>query len=184
MDTKLKNFFKAQFLRNKGSFIELPVLEGIKISSSSANLYKKKNRNDLCLFYFENGASHASVFTKSKIFSECIKWNKQPKSKKIKILFINTKNANTLTGKQGYNSLKIIRKVISEKLKINERECYFASTGVIGERFPIEKIKNALPNLIKKNKNSSAASWLQAAKAIMTTDTISKLSKNYFFFKK
>ena len=180
MDLKLKKYFKTLFLKNKGSFLDLPVLDGIKISSSSANLYKNKTRNDLCLFYFENGVNHAAVFTKSKIFAECIKWNKLPKSKKIKVLFINTKNANTLTGKQGFNSLKTICKEISKKLNINDRECYFASTGVIGERFPIEKIKKAIPKLIEKNKKSSARNWLQAAKAIMTTYTMPKLSRNFF----
>ncbi len=184
MNLKLRKYFKSQFLKNKGSFIDLPVLDGVKISSSTANLYKKKNRNDLCLFYFENGASHAAVFTKSKVFAECIKWNKQPKQKKIKALFINTKNANTLTGKQGFNSLKIIRKEISKKLNFQDKECYFASTGVIGEKFPIEKIKKAIPKLIEKNKNSLARDWLNAAKAIMTTDTIPKLSKNSFFLNK
>ena len=184
MDLKLKKYFKTQFLKNNGSFIDLPVLDGVKISSSTANLYKKKNRKDLCLFYFENGASHAAVFTKSKVFAECIKWNKKPKTKKIKVLFINTKNANALTGKQGFNSLKIIRKEISKKLNIKDKECYFASTGVIGEKFPIQKIRKAIPKLIQKNKISSATNWLNAAKAIMTTDTIPKLSKNYFFLNK
>ena len=66
-------------------------------------------------------------------------------------------------------------------MNIKEKECYFASTGVIGERFPIQKIRKAIPKLIQKNKISSATNWLNAAKAIMTTDTIPKLSKNYFF---
>ena len=184
MNSKLKKYFKTQFLKKKGSFIDLPVIDGIKISSSSANLYKKKTRKDLCLFYFENGASHAGVYTKSKIFAECIKWNKQPKSKKIKVLFVNTKNANALTGRQGFNSLKMIRKKISEKLNIRESECYFASTGVIGERFPVEKIKKSIPKLIKENNITLAKSWLEAAKAIMTTDTMPKLSKTSFFINK
>ena len=55
MDLKLKKYFKTQFLKNNGSFIDLPVLDGVEISSSCANLYKKKNGKDLCL-YFENGA--------------------------------------------------------------------------------------------------------------------------------
>ena len=184
MDLKLKKYFKTQFLKNNGSFIDLPVLDGVKISSSCANLYKKRNRKDLCLFYFEDGACHAAVFTKSKVFAECIKWNKKPKTKKIKVLFINTKNANTLTGKQGFNSLKTIRKEISKKLNIKDKECYFASTGVIGEKFPIQKIRKAIPELIKNNKISSARNWLKAAKSIMTTDTIPKMCKNSFFLNK
>tara|TARA_B100000963_G_scaffold147636_1_gene128539 strand:+ start:69 stop:1331 length:1263 start_codon:yes stop_codon:yes gene_type:complete len=184
MDLKLKKYFKTQYLKNNGSFIDLPVLDGVKISSSTANLYKKKHRDDLCLFYFENGASHAAVFTKSKVFAECIKWNKKPKAKKIKVLFINTKNANALTGKQGFDSLKIIKKEISKKLNVRDKECYFASTGVIGEKFPIQKIRKAIPKLIKKNKTSSAKNWLNAAKSIMTTDTIPKMCKNSFFLNK
>ena len=80
MNSKLKKYFKTQFLKNKGSFVDLPLIDGIKISSSSANLYKKKSRNDLCLFYFENGASHAGVYTKSKVFAECIKCRRKNSS--------------------------------------------------------------------------------------------------------
>ena len=50
MDLKLKKYFKTQFLKNNGSFIDLPVLDGVKISSSTANLYKKKNRKRFMSF--------------------------------------------------------------------------------------------------------------------------------------
>ena len=69
-------------------------------------------------------------------------------------------------------------------MKFNFLNKIFGSTGVIGERFPIQKIRKAIPKLIQKNKISSATNWLNAAKAIMTTDTIPKLSKNYFFLNK
>ena len=58
------------------------------------------------MFYFRDGANYASVYTQSKIVSENIKWNQNIKSKKIKTLMVNTRNANAFTGKEGYKSLK------------------------------------------------------------------------------
>ena len=184
MDLKLKKFFKGLFLKKNGHFEDLPSIKGLKISSLSANLYKHK-REDLCFFYFKDGANHAGVFTKSRVAAECVKWNKLSKSNKIKALFVNTKNANALTGKQGFESLKKIQKKISNefKAKYKDKDFYFASTGVIGERFPIEKIGKKIPDLLKKLKPTSSNIWIKAAKAIMTTDTIAKLSFKTFKIK-
>ena len=183
MDLELKKFFKRHFLKKNGLFLDLPNIKGLKISTDSANLYKKKKREDLCLFYFEDGANHAGVFTKSTAVAECVKWNKLSKSNKVKFLFVNTKNANALTGKQGFNSLKKIQKKISNQIKAKDKEFYFASTGVIGERFPVEKIEKKIPDLINKIKPTSGKAWIKAAKAIMTTDTIAKLSCKTFKIK-
>ena len=183
MDLELKKFFKRHFLKKNGLFLDLPNIKGLKISTDSANLYKKKKREDLCLFYFEDGANHAGVFTKSTAAAECVKWNKLSKSNKVKFLFVNTKNANALTGKQGFNSLKKIQKKISNQIKAKDKEFYFASTGVIGERFPVEKIEKKIPDLINKIKPTSGKAWIKAAKAIMTTDTIAKLSCKTFKIK-
>jgi glutamate N-acetyltransferase/amino-acid N-acetyltransferase len=60
------------------------------------------------MFYFRDGANHASVYTQSKIVSENIKWNLNQKVKKYIHLLVNTRNANAFTGKQGYESLKKI----------------------------------------------------------------------------
>ena len=65
MDLKLKKFFKSHFLKKNGLFVDLPNIKGLKISTNSANLYKKKKKNDLYLFYFEDRANHAGLFTKS-----------------------------------------------------------------------------------------------------------------------
>ena len=98
-------------------------LDGLSISVTSANLYNN-NRDDLVLFYFRNGAEYASVYTKSKVISENIKWNKSIKSKKIKALLVNARNANCLTGTKGFNSLKEIAeeiaKLLTEKQKSDE----------------------------------------------------------------
>ena len=185
----INNFFDD---RNKNSkiadFQDLDHIDGVSVSTVSANLYNQK-RDDLVLFYFRDGASYASVFTQSNIVSENIKWNKKINSKKLRALLINTRNANALTGPSGFNAIKQLANVLSDKLtdKQNEDEEYpqeiksneilFACTGTIGEKFPIDKIKNAFPNLIKNLKyTQNKLIWIKAAMGIITTDTKPKLA--------
>tara|TARA_B100001250_G_scaffold79116_1_gene64987 strand:+ start:5198 stop:6553 length:1356 start_codon:yes stop_codon:yes gene_type:complete len=185
----INNFFDNKNKNSKISdFQDLDHLDGVSISTISAGLYEKK-RDDLVLFYFRDGASHASVFTQSKIISENLKWNLKTKSEKLKALLINTRNANALTGAQGFNSLKDLSFDLSKKLtekqfmdednpkKINPNEIIFACTGTIGEKFPLHKIKKNIPNLIQKIKyTQNKLIWMKAALGIMTTDTKPKLS--------
>ena len=116
MVINLGNFFNTKNKNSKISdFQDLDHLDGMAISVVNAKLYNPP-RDDLVLFYFRNGANFASLYTQSTITSENIKWNKQIKSKKIKALLINTRNANALTGKEGYNSLKKISLNLSKLL--------------------------------------------------------------------
>ena len=102
----INNFFDTRNKKSKiGDFQDLEHIDGLSISTVSAGLYEKK-RDDLVLFYFRDGANHASVYTQSKIISENIKWNHKINSKKLSAVLVNTRNANALTGLSGYNSLK------------------------------------------------------------------------------
>ena len=102
------NFFNSGSKKSKlGDFQDLEHVDGVSISTTSANLYNNE-RDDLVMFYFRKGAEHASVYTQSKIISENIKWNLNLKNKKINALLINTRNANGFTGKRGYQGLKDI----------------------------------------------------------------------------
>tara|TARA_B100001750_G_scaffold228670_1_gene223340 strand:+ start:39 stop:1337 length:1299 start_codon:yes stop_codon:yes gene_type:complete len=188
MDFSISNFFDRGKKTKTADFQDLEHIDGVSVSSVNCGLYEKK-RDDLVLFYFRDNASHASVFTKSKAISENIKWNKKIKSKKITALLINTRNANALTGEEGFNSLKKISSNLSALLtdkqkkdedypkKINSNEILFACTGTIGEKFPFEKILNRLPKLIEQIKyTQNKYIWLKAALGIMTTDTKPKLS--------
>ena len=106
MDFGINNFFDTKFKDSKiGHFQDLDHIDGLSISSISCGLYEKK-RDDLVLFYFRDGANFASVYTQSKLVSENIKWNKKIREKKVFGLLVNTRNANALTGSEGYNSLK------------------------------------------------------------------------------
>jgi len=189
MGINLTNFLSSK-LKNKKmiDFQDLDHIDGVGISTISADLYKNP-RDDLVMFYFRDGANHASVYTQSKIVSENIKWNLNQKSKKIYSLIVNTRNANCFTGKQGYKSLEKIAEVASLKLsekqkddedfpkKIRPKEIIFGCTGTIGEIFPEEKIKNEIPNLIQKIKyTQNKYVWMKAALGIMTTDTQPKMA--------
>ena len=79
------------------------------MSSISADLYND-GRDDLALFYFSKGANYATLTTTNSITSEFIPWNNNSHKKIIKGLLVNTKNANTFTGKQGKESIDILAK--------------------------------------------------------------------------
>ncbi|WP_415271976.1 bifunctional glutamate N-acetyltransferase/amino-acid acetyltransferase ArgJ [Candidatus Pelagibacter sp. Uisw_121] len=189
MPINLNNFINSYGLNSKmQDFQDLDHIDGVSVSTICANLYNKP-RDDLVMFYFRDGANYASVYTQSKIISENIKWNLSIKSKKIKSLIVNTRNANAFTGSEGYEALKDIAGELSIQLskKQNEDEDYpkkilnneilFGCTGTIGEKYPREKIKKNIPELIKKIKyTQNKLIWLKAALGIMTTDLKPKLA--------
>ncbi len=189
MGINLTNFLSSKS-KNKRmmEFQDLDHIEGVSISSISADLYKD-TRDDLVMFYFRDGANHASVYTQSKIISENIKWNLNQKVKKVFSLLVNTRNANCFTGKQGYKSLEKIAEKLSNNLtekqkedednpkKIKPKEILFGCTGTIGETFPEEKIINQIDNLLSKMKyTQNKYIWMKAALGIMTTDTQPKMA--------
>jgi len=189
MAINFNNFFYLQNKKSKiGDFQDLDHIDGLSISSTSANLYNY-SRDDLVMFYFRKGANYASVYTQSKIISENIKWNLSLKNKKIMALVVNTRNANVFTGKKGFRDLKEIADELSIQLtekqkedeenpeKIKPNQILFGCTGTIGETFPKEKIKQSIPDLIKKIKyTQNKYIWIKASLGIMTTDLVPKLA--------
>jgi len=187
MTINVKNFFSStKKISKMGDFQEVKDIEGMQVSAVSANLYKNR-REDLSLFYFPDGANYAVAYTKSSIVSESITWNRKNTKNNIKALVVNTKNANTFTGDQGLNSLDEIAQKLVDSLKKLEtengyskskiKELLFASTGVIGEKFPVEKILTNIPNLVENLKlNQNKLIWMKIASAIMTTDTKPKVA--------
>ena len=155
MTINLKNFLNDKRKMSKmGDFQELKQIEGLEISSVSADLYKN-GRDDLALFYFPDSANYAQLSTTNSIVSETINWNKKSSKTSVKALMVNTKNANTFTGSQGIDSLDEIAKNLSKNLTLKEsksnegvnetvkaKDILFASTGVIGENFPVNEINS------------------------------------------
>ena len=197
MGINLANFLSSKSKNKKMmEFQDLDHIDGVSISTISANLYKN-SRDDLVMFYFRDGANHASVYTQSKIISENIKWNLEQKVKKVFSLIVNTRNANCFTGKQGYRGLEKIAELASEQLsekqrkdeeqpkKIKSKEIIFGCTGTIGEIFPDEKIRNKIPDLVAQIKyTQNKYIWMKAALGIMTTDTEPKMAMENCFIGK
>ncbi len=189
MGINLTNFLASKSENRKmRQFQDLDHLDGLSISSVSADLYDTK-RDDLAMFYFRDGANFASVYTRSKIISENIKWNLNQRTQKIFSLIINSRNANSFTGESGYRSMQhiaeITSRLLSEKQKededhpkiIKSKNIIFGCTGTIGEKFPEEKIKLKIPELIENIKyTQNKYLWIKAALAIMTTDTQPKVA--------
>ncbi len=189
MGINLSNFLASKSHdRKMGQYQDLDHLDGLAVSSVSANLYNSK-RDDLAMFYFRDGANFASLYTQSKILSENIKWNLSQKTQKIFSLVVNTRNANSFTGENGYKSMQhladLISKQLTEKQKededdpkiIKSKNLIFGCTGTIGEKFPEEKIKSKIPELIKNIKyTQNKYIWMKVALSIMTTDTQPKMA--------
>ena len=97
MTINLKNFLSDKSKLSKmGEFQDLKPLDGLEVSSVSADLYNN-GRDDLALFYFKEGANYATLTTSNSIVSETITWNEKSNKKMVKALLVNTKNANTFT---------------------------------------------------------------------------------------
>ena len=190
MTINLKNFLNPKIKPSKmGEFQELQPIDGLEVSSVSADLYGD-GRDDLFLAYFPDGANFSAIYTTSKVTSASINWNLKIKRHFVKALLVNTKNANTFTGIKGATGLKEIANVLSRVLTLKSSQSpkgvsevikmtdlIFASTGVIGEEFPYLKIKKTIPELVKKLKSEqNKFVWFKAASSIMTTDTRPKVA--------
>ncbi len=190
MTINIKNFLSDKSKLSKmGEFQNLKQIDGLEMASISADLYGD-GRDDLALFYFSKGANYATLTTNNSIKSEYITWNSNSHKKIIKGLLVNTKNANTFTGKQGKDSIDILAKNLSRLLTLKEsksqkgtnetvkiKDLIFASTGVIGDEFPVDKIKDRLSSLVERLRaDQNKMFWLKLASSIMTTDTKPKVA--------
>ena len=104
-----------------GEFQELQPIEGLELSSVSADLYGD-GRDDVSLFYFKDGANFAAIYTTSKVTSASINWNLKVKRHFVKALLVNTKNANTFTGIRGAQGLKEIAQSLSKALTLKSSQ--------------------------------------------------------------
>ena len=163
-----KALLKPSTLRPK-SISRLDPVQGIDLYTYSAQFYNNE-RDDIAIFIFSEDSSVAEVFTKSSLRSPTLDWNyKNLKYKKIRALFVNAGNANTFTGEQGKESIIQIASKISYLFDVKTKNIFIASTGVIGEPFPISKVLKTI-----SRKTTSQLNWKKSAEAIMTTDTFPK----------
>lgn len=131
----------------------------------------RKYRPDLGLIYSEVPATTAAVFTQSTLVGAHVDYcQKLLPSEKIQAIITNSGQANTSTGKFGAIDNQAMVDTLARELKINGTQVLTASTGVVGKRLEIDKIVEAIPNLVQ-DQITSAQTF---ATAIMTTDLVPK----------
>ena len=137
---------------------------------------KYQNRKDLALVYSETPCVSAGVFTSNVVKAAPVTWDRElvrGGSKPIHAVVINTGIANACTGREGYEICRQTADKTAEVLGIEADSVLVASTGVIGMQIPLDKIINNLDKLAAAKSHSKEAGT-NAAKAIMTTDTVQK----------
>ena len=135
----------------------------------------KKEKKDMALIYSETSCVAAGTFTRNVVKAAPVKWDMDIVYNKSEAnaIICNSGIANACTGTIGLDYCKDSAKYLAEKLNINEDTVLVASTGVIGQQLPMDKIKKGIDLLIPELNDSRRAGSL-AAEAIMTTDTAAK----------
>ncbi len=147
-------------------------LPSFKFSGIPAGI-KKDGKKDLALIYSTVLAQVAGAFTTNRVKGASVLLDqKRLRRNRCQAIIINSGNANAGTGKQGIKDAARMAREIASLLQIDERLVMVASTGVIGRPLPLNRIIKALPRLAG---SLSPDTIRQAAEAIMTTDTFSKI---------
>ena len=136
---------------------------------------KYQNRKDMALVYSRIPCKVAGTFTSNIVKASPVLWDKKvvDESPYAQAVVVNSGIANACTGKQGLDYCKAEAKCAGELLGIPTDSVLVASTGVIGMQLPIDRISAGIQKLAIA-KSASPESGLDAAKAIMTTDTVHK----------
>ncbi len=134
---------------------------------------KENGKRDLSLIYSEVPARVAGVFTTNRFKAAPVLVDEERiKGGIAQAIIINSGNANAVTGKKGYEGALAMARAVSEEMGIDEKLVLVASTGIIGERFPIKKIVRNVERLIE---GLSADGIPSAEEGIMTTDKFPKI---------
>jgi glutamate N-acetyltransferase/amino-acid N-acetyltransferase len=150
---------------------DLPPLAGVRLGAVAAGI-RYKGRTDLVMAELAPGTTVAGVFTRSKCPGAPVDWCRAAlRGGKARALVVNAGNANVFTGKAGAAAAKASAAAAAGLVGCPARQVFLASTGVIGEVLPHERLTAALPGL---HAALGEDAWEAAARGIMTTDTFPK----------
>jgi glutamate N-acetyltransferase/amino-acid N-acetyltransferase len=146
---------------------------GFKAAGVASGL-KKNGQKDLGLIYSQVPANVAGLFTKNRVKAAPVLLDIElMKSGVCQAIIVNSGNANCCTGEQGMRDARTMTRLAASELGISNDLVFVASTGVIGEPLPIEKIKTAVPDLVRSLQSDGIP---DLARSIMTTDTVPKIA--------
>ena len=152
-------------------FPDLPSIGGLRMAVAAAGI-KYRGRTDLWLAEVAQGSVAAGVFTLSRTASAPVEWCRAALgSGAARAVLVNSGNANAFTGATGASAVRASAGAVAARLRCAPRSVYVASTGVIGEPLPTERVEASMDALVA---DLGAAGWRESAQAIMTTDTFPK----------
>jgi glutamate N-acetyltransferase/amino-acid N-acetyltransferase len=148
----------------------LPPIAGVRLAAAAGVRYQ--GRTDVVMAELAAGTTVAGVFTSSKCPGAPVDWcRKALTGGRARALVVNAGNANVFTGRAGTEATRATAAAMAKLADCPAKQVFLASTGVIGEVLPYERITAALPKL---RSSLSADGWEAAARGIMTTDTFPK----------
>ncbi|UZE50121.1 bifunctional glutamate N-acetyltransferase/amino-acid acetyltransferase ArgJ [Rhodopseudomonas sp. P2A-2r] len=152
---------------------DMPEIAGVRLATAAAGI-RYKGRTDVLLVVLDKGTTAAGVFTTSKCPSAPVDWCRTNlKGGQARALVVNSGNANAFTGKTGKASTKLTGAIAAKAVGCKAEDIFLASTGVIGEPLDASKFDGVLGTLAD---SASPGGWMDAARAIMTTDTFPKVA--------
>jgi glutamate N-acetyltransferase / amino-acid N-acetyltransferase len=152
---------------------DMPPVNGVRLATGAAGI-KYKGRTDVLLALFDKGTAAAGVFTRSRCPSAPVEWcRKQITRGTARVLVVNSGNANAFTGKSGRDAVNFTARIASQAAGCKPQDVLLASTGVIGEPLKAQAFEGVMDNLVA---GAQPGRFLDAAKAIMTTDTFPKVT--------
>ncbi len=147
-------------------------VNGFRFSAVEAAI-KKPGRLDLALIFSEKPAAVAAVFTTNRVKAAPVLLDEERvKGGVVHALVVNSGNANACTGAQGMEDALESARLVAEGLHIPQESVLVASTGVIGQKLPMDRIRSAVPSLVS---GCGSCGLDSIASAIMTTDTFPKM---------
>jgi glutamate N-acetyltransferase/amino-acid N-acetyltransferase len=145
---------------------------GIKAFTTGASAIPTGQRDDLCVIYSSTPCDAGGVFTTNKIKSASVVIDQlHLQHKRVQALVVNSGNANACTGAQGFKDALLMSKLTADRLDLDPDQVLVSSTGVIGRYLPMDAVKTGIATACA---SLSADHGIDAARAIMTTDTVPK----------
>ena len=157
-------------------FPDLPPVAGLRVATAACGV-RYAGRVDVALFALESDTALAGVFTRSRTAAAPVLWCRHALARsggRGRAILVNAGNANAFTGKRGDSAASAEVAAAARTLGCPAESVYLASTGVIGEPLPAERITAKLDDLAATLASPDAEAWHAAAQAISTTDTFPK----------
>ncbi|WP_449256046.1 bifunctional glutamate N-acetyltransferase/amino-acid acetyltransferase ArgJ [Bosea sp. (in: a-proteobacteria)] len=150
---------------------KVPAVPGVRFATAEAGI-RYKGRQDVWFALLDAGTQAAGVFTRSKCPSAPVDWCRENLAQgSARAVVVNSGNANAFTGLKGREAVKLTAEIAARAAGCKPEEVFIASTGVIGEPLDATKFRGVLDECAKR---AADGPWIDAARAIMTTDTFPK----------